>query len=124
MKLIKGRKGGTLRACRKGRPSKQTGRPKKTVTTFTSAHGGYTIHDIKVVIVFMFTMHPDELKQIPKLPHATILEITVARALLNGLKRSVLYNLETLLSRVFGKPKETIETPELNDVTVTLNIGL
>lgn len=124
MKLVITKRGGTLKVLEPGDRLNPAGRPKKTVATVTSARGGYTLHEIKIVISCLLALSPDEIKLIPKMPHATVLEITVARALLNGFKRSSLYNLETLLSRVYGKPKETMETPDLNDVELTLNIGV
>jgi hypothetical protein len=37
----------------------------------------------------------------------TALERTVAKAVLKGLEKGSLYNLETLITRSIGKPKET-----------------
>jgi hypothetical protein len=37
------------------------------------------------------------------------LEVTIASAIINSIKRGDLNSLETLLSRVFGKPKQQMD---------------
>lgn len=56
----------------------------------------------------MLSLNVDELKQVFDEKNATILEKTIANALVRGLTRGSLYALETLLSRSFGKPREQI----------------
>ena len=54
-----------------------------------------------------------------KNPNATILEKTVANALKKSLEKGSLYSLDTLMSRVYGKPKETVS----QEVTInTVNV--
>jgi hypothetical protein len=55
----------------------------------------------------MLMMTIKELKVIFDNPDATILEKTIAGAMVNSLKKGSLYSVETLLTRIYGKPKET-----------------
>jgi hypothetical protein len=52
----------------------------------------------------------DELKEVWENKNATILEKTVANAMRKSLEKGTLYSLETLLSRVYGQPKQEIDT--------------
>jgi cobalamin biosynthesis protein CobD/CbiB len=61
-------------------------------------------------------MDMSELKSVWDNPKATILEKTIANALMTSLKKGSLYSIDTLLTRVYGKPKET------SDVTMDQRI--
>jgi len=51
------------------------------------------------------------------------MERTIAGALLKGHDKTSLFNLEMLLTRSQGKPKETIDqTIESKNFTITLNL--
>ena len=52
-------------------------------------------------------MDLDELADVFRNPKATVLERTIANAMQKSLTKGSLYSLETLLTRVYGKPKET-----------------
>ena len=47
--------------------------------------------------------------KVNKNPKATILEKTIANAMKKSLEKGSLYSIDTLLTRVYGKPKETAE---------------
>jgi hypothetical protein len=66
-------------------------------------------------------MTVDELKEVWLNPNGTILEKTIANALQKSISRGSLYSIDTLLSRVYGKPKESI-TQELNINTVSVQV--
>jgi len=56
-------------------------------------------------------------------PEATILEKTVAGAMRKSLEKGSLYSIETLLSRVFGKPKETADIKQDTEITIKFANG-
>ena len=82
------------------------GRPRKYVTTL--AANGYKRSEINDTIQAMMAMTMDELRAVYDNPKATILEKTVANAMRKSLEKGTLYSLETLLSRVYGLPKQEI----------------
>lgn len=95
-----------LKPFKKGRSGNPSGRPKKFTTLLKDQ--GYKTNEINDTIQSMLSLNVDELKQVFDEKNATILEKTIANALVRGLTRGSLYALETLLSRSFGKPREQI----------------
>ena len=83
------------------------GRPRKYVSLLKDA--GYKLSEINDTIQTMMAMDIQELKGVYENPQATILEKTIASAMRKSLEKGSLYSLETLLTRVYGKPKETAE---------------
>ena len=71
----------------------------------------------------MMSMNIDELKDVYDNPKATILEKTIANAMVKSLKKGSLYSLETLLTRVYGKPKETQSITQDNKIEVVFVAG-
>ena len=97
------------------------GRAKKLTTLMKEE--GYKLSEINDTIQVMISMSEEQLKAIIKDPDATMLEKTVARAIIKSYEKGSLYSLETLLSRLYGKPRESIEaTVEQKVITVTLNL--
>jgi hypothetical protein len=68
---------------------------------------GYKLSEINDTIQVMMAMDMDELADVYKNPRATILEKTIANAMKKSLEKGSLYSIDTLLTRVYGKPKET-----------------
>ncbi len=103
----------------KGTSGNPNGRPRKFVTTL--AANGYKRSEINDTIQAMMAMTIEELKGVFENPSATILEKTIAGAMRKSLEKGTLYSLETLLSRVYGLPKQEItadvkiEQPLFND---------
>jgi hypothetical protein len=93
------------------------GRPKKYVTQVTEATG-YKLSQIQDCIKSMLTMNLVELKKVGESSAAPALEVLIARGINGDLKRGELKNLETLLGRSFGKPKEQV------DIEANINLGL
>ena len=91
----------------KGQSGNPNGRPRKYVTTL--AANGYKRSEINDTIQAMMAMTMEELGDVYKDPKATILEKTVANAMRKSLEKGTLYSLETLLSRVYGQPKQEVE---------------
>ena len=89
----------------KGTTLNPNGRPKKYVTLLREQ--GYKLSEINDTIQTMLQMDLDELKEVWDNPKATILEKTIANAMRKSLEKGSLYSVETLLTRLYGKPKET-----------------
>lgn len=107
MRKIQGRNGGTLIVPDKGETNNPNGRPRKYVSVLADA--GYKLAEINDTIQNMMAMDVQELKSVYDNPKATILEKTIANAMVKSLQKGSLYSLETLLTRVYGKPKETAQ---------------
>lgn len=112
-KLVKQKHGGALWHAAKGETSNPNGRPRKFISQLKKE--GYKQSEIFDAIQVLISMQPDELMNIRNNPKSTVLEITIAAAILKSISRGDLDSLETLLTRVFGKPKERIQ----NDVNIT-----
>lgn len=82
------------------------GRPRKYVSQLKEQ--GYKLAEINDCIQVMISMDIQELKEVWDNPKATILEKTISMALRKGLEKGSLYSIETLLTRVYGKPKESV----------------
>lgn len=92
----------------KGQSGNPKGRPRKYVSQLTDL--GYKKSEINDTIQAMMAMTMDELKEVWENPKATILEKTIANAMRKSLEKGTLYSLETLLSRVYGQPKQETQT--------------
>lgn len=99
----------------KGQSGNPNGRPKKYTTLLREY--GYKQHEINDTINSLLSLSLDELKVIHDDANATILEKTIANALYKSWKKGSLYSIETLLTRSFGKPRETLEIDA--DVNIT-----
>lgn len=97
------------------------GRPRKYVSLLKDS--GYKLSEINDTIQSMMAMDLDELKQVWDNPKATILEKTIANAMKKSLEKGSLYSLETLLTRVYGKPKEQVDMNVDNKVEVVFVKG-
>lgn len=106
-RLVKQKHGGALWHVAKGESSNPNGRPRKFISQLKKE--GYKQSEIFDAIQVLISMQPDELEAVKLNPKATVLEITIASAILKSIKNGDLTSLETLLTRVFGKPKEKVE---------------
>jgi hypothetical protein len=88
----------------KGTSGNPNGRPRKYVSTLVGK--GYSKVEINDTIQTMMAMTSTELKEIFEDPKSTILERTIAGAMRKSIEKGTLYSLETLLSRVYGLPKQ------------------
>lgn len=107
----------------KGVVQNPNGRPKKFVTLLKEH--GYKVSEVADTIQAMMAMTLDELKDVWQDPKATILEKTIANAMRKSLEKGSLYSIETLLSRVYGKPKETADVNQnvSGEIKITLDLG-
>ena len=106
-KQVPARNGGTLTRPDKGETMNPNGRPKKFITTLKEH--GYKLSEINDTIQVLMSMNVAELKSVMSNPNATILETTCATAMIKSLQKGSLFSLDTLMNRVYGKPKETAE---------------
>lgn len=114
--------GGSLTRPAKGEVLNPNGRPKKLVTLMKEV--GYTKSQVEETMVTMLGLSRKELEKIDKGEEYTILERTVAGALLKGHDKNSLFNLEMLLSRSQGKPKETVDQNITEkSIKITLNLN-
>jgi poly-beta-hydroxyalkanoate depolymerase len=106
---------------KKGEVANPNGRPKKYVSLLRDA--GYKLSEINDTIQVMMAMDLDELKSVFDNPKATILEKTIANAMRKSLSKGSLYSLETLLTRVYGKPKEQMDITTDNKIEIVFVDG-
>jgi len=117
---MKGKYGGKLVIWEKGESGNPKGRPKKLVPSMKVE--GYKLTEINDTIQSIISMTMDELKQVWDNPKSTILEKTVAGALRKSLERGNLESVETLINRVYGKPKEKIDIESKNESSIKIQI--
>jgi hypothetical protein len=120
-KRIKQEHGGEIQNWEKGVSGNPNGRPRKYVSLLKDA--GYKLSEINDTIQTMMAMDLQELKGVYENPQATILEKTIASAMRKSLEKGSLYSLETLLTRVYGKPKETAEVTNDGKIEVVFVNG-
>ncbi len=101
---------------KKGQSGNPKGRPRKFVCLLKDM--GYNKQDIDTTIQNMMAMTIEELAEVFKDSKATVLEKTVANAIKKGIEKGSLYSMETLLSRVYGSPKQEVD----QTIKATLNI--
>jgi hypothetical protein len=99
----------------------KNGRPRKYVSVLKDA--GYKLSEINDTIQNMMAMDLDELKAVYDNPKGTILEKTIANAMVKSLQKGSLYSLETLLTRVYGKPKETSSVENTGKIEFVITKG-
>lgn len=97
------------------------GSPRKVISTFKSM--GYNMREIKETITALLAMTEDELKHIEINMDCNVLERTMATALLKGLVKGSLYNVETIISRAMGTPNQTTDVNVDNKIEVVFVKG-
>jgi hypothetical protein len=90
-----------------GESGNPNGRPRKYVSQLREI--GYKLSEINDTIQVMMAMDMEELKSVWDNPKATVLEKTIAAAIRKSIEKGSLYSLETLLTRVYGKPRENAD---------------
>ena len=104
-----------------GESGNPNGRPRKYVTLLKEQ--GYKLREINDTIQVMMSMDMDELSNVYKNPKATVLEKTIANAMNKSLQKGSLYSLDTLLTRVYGKPKEQMDIQQDTRIEVVFVEG-
>lgn len=98
------------------RQPEKNGRPRKWVSELRDK--GYTLSQVNDAIQVLISMSDTELHAVDNDNDGAILERIVARALLASHDKKSLYNIETLLTRVYGKPKELSESKSVTKILV------
>ena len=96
-----------LKPAQKGEVRNPNGRPRKFVSALKEQ--GYKMSEVNDAIQVLMSMTIDELKEVYNNPKATVLEKTIAAAIRKSIEKGSLYSIETLLTRVYGKPKEQVD---------------
>lgn len=78
-----------------------SGRPKRLVTKLMES--GYQLSEVKQCIGNLLALTIKEVEGVLDNPHATILELSIANALLTSHKKGNLDVVEILLSRRYGR---------------------
>ena len=94
----------------------RNGRPRKFISKLKET--GYTQSEILDAIQVLISLNNEELRGIKNNQDSTVLEQTIASAILLSIQKGDLNTLETLLTRVYGKPKEKIE----QDIKITSHV--
>lgn len=89
---------------KKGESGNPAGRARKYVSTLKEI--GYKLSEINDTLQNFIALNEAEIKEIEKDKNCTILERIVAGALLQSHKKKSMYNIETILTRAFGKPAD------------------
>lgn len=92
------------------------GAPRKLVTQLADI--GYTNREIVDTLMSLIALTQSELQAIIDEENNTALERTVAKAIVKGLDKGSLYNLEQLINRAIGKPKEVSEVKQDSRIEV------
>ena len=120
-RLVAGKNGGKVMQWEKGESGNPKGRPKKLVPSLKIE--GYKLAEINDTIQSIISMTLDELKMVWDNPKSTILEKTVAGALRKSLEKGNLESVETLINRVYGKPKEKLDvTSDGKPISININL--
>lgn len=100
----------------------KNGRPRKWISEMKDS--GYSLSEITDAIQVLISLEPAKLEEIRTNPQSTVLEITIAAAILRSIQRGDLDSIETLITRVYGKPKEKIEADvQITNHTIKLKFG-
>jgi sulfatase maturation enzyme AslB (radical SAM superfamily) len=103
----------------KGQSGNPNGRPRKFVCTLKEQ--GYRLSEINDTIQVMMSMNLEELKAVWEDKNATVMEKTIASAIKKSIEKGSLYSLETLLSRVYGKPKEQVDMSNTGEISIKVH---
>lgn len=100
---------------KKGQSGNPAGRPPKFLSTLKDQ--GYKQAEVNDTMRVVLSMQDIELSKIDKDPRATILERILAKALIKARKNGNLRDLESVITRPFGAPKQVIEQAAAEETT-------
>ena len=96
-----------------GQSGNPSGRAPKYITTVTD-RTGYRNSEIQDCMKSMLRMTVSEISEIQKSKTAPILEKLLAAGIQSDLQKGELRNLESILNRSYGKPKEFVEIEQVD----------
>jgi len=103
-------------------PKRNTnGAPRKLISKIADL--GYTYGEISSTILNIAAMTIDEIKQIAENEDCAALERLIAKSLIKDFSKGSLWNLETIISRAIGKPKETAQLINDNKIEIVFVKG-
>lgn len=105
-----------LTPVKKGQVLNPYGQPRKYVSTLIK--DGYKKAEVNDTIQALISMNVEEIKEVLTNDKATILEKTVASALIKSISRGDLSSIESLINRVYGKPKDHVETSGTQEIRI------
>jgi hypothetical protein len=120
--MTKGKRGGKISPAtqfKPGRSGNPSGRPRKYVSL--SEEQADKLSQINQCIQAMMTMELSDLTAVLNNPAATILEKTVASAMLRSLEKGSLSSVQTLLNRLYGTPGHTVGQNNTMKINVRFN---
>lgn len=97
------------------------GGPRKLVNDLAGM--GYSAKEINSTILNLLTMTESEARAVADGDGYSILERIAATSLLKDMARGSLWNLETLLTRTFGKPRESTKIDSAEKIEVVFVQG-
>ena len=108
--LIPQEHGGAINRFGKGFDPRRNlkGRAKKYETTLKEK--GYAKSEMVDAITVLISLDEAAIKEVAENEESTVLEKIIALAILESIRKKTLYNVETLLTRIFGQPKQEIDT--------------
>jgi hypothetical protein len=98
----------------KGVSGNPLGRPRKLLTQMKGV--GYKQSEVSETLMNILSLTEPEVKRIHSDQNSTVLEKAVAGAILSAIKKNSLYNIETIFSRTYGKPRE------IQDIKAEVNL--
>ena len=107
---------------KKGETLNPNGRPRKYVSLLKEQ--GYKLSEINDTIQSMMSMRLDELKEVWDNERSTVLEKTIAGAMRKSLEKGTLYSLETLLNRVYGMPRISMDAVVDGSINIKADFGI
>jgi hypothetical protein len=107
-----------LKALKKGYDPRRNlkGRPRKWISEMKEQ--GYALSEITDAIQVLISLDLQQLQDIRTNETSTVLEVTIASAIIRSIQKGDLNSIETLITRVFGKPKEEIK----QDINITNHV--
>lgn len=105
-----------LTPVKKGQVLNPHGQPRKYVSTLIK--DGYKKAEVNDTIQALISMNVEEIKEVLTNDKATILEKTVASALIKSISRGDLSSIESLINRIYGKPKDHVEMSGAQEIRI------
>jgi hypothetical protein len=108
-----------------GQIGNPNGRPKKYITELRHLGPGYTKNQVMDTFKLITSLTQEQLMDVYINLQATVLERTLARAVLNGMVEGDLKNINSIYERLYGKPTQdiNIETTQIVHQVITLPNG-